>query len=170
MIYHLISGRSELGFSITPPRHPSLSVQPLAEGKMVCAVPKGHDLEHARTVTISDLNHVKHISYANSTPLGQMIDQAYSREGLERRFDCEVRHTSTALQMVAAGAGVALVDSFAVLDASRNDIVVRPVDSHLSVKLYGISSRLFPTSQMVGSFQQFIRESLMSPSEGDLKL
>ena len=170
VIQHLISGRSELGFSITPPRHPSLSVQPLAEGKMVCAVPKGHDLEHARTVTISDLNHVKHISYANSTPLGQMIDQAYSREGLERRFDCEVRHTSTALQMVAAGAGVALVDSFAVLDASRDDIVVRPVDSHLSVKLYGISSKLFPTSQMVGSFQQFIRESLMSPSEGDLKL
>ncbi len=160
VIQQLVSGRAELGFSITPPRHSALTVQPLAEGEMVCVMPNGHDLAHARTVNISDLNHVNHISYGTSTPLGQMIDQAYSRQGLERRFDCEVRHTSTALEMVSAGAGVALVDSFALRGGDRNDIIARSIEPSLPVTLYGITSKLFPTSQMVGKFQQFLRDSL----------
>ncbi len=170
VIHQLISGRAELGFSITPPRHSALSVLPLAEGKMVCVMPAGHDLAHARMINISDLNHVKHISFGSSTPLGQMIDQAYSNVGLERRFDCEVRHTSTALEMVSAGAGVALVDSFALRGTSRSDIVVRPVEPCLPVKLYGITSKLFPTSQMLGKFQQFVRDSLMTGPDGEATL
>ncbi|WP_371227944.1 LysR family transcriptional regulator [Roseovarius sp. 2305UL8-3] len=167
VIQYLVSGRSELGFSITPPRHSALNVQSLAEGQMVCAMPTDHDLAHARFVRLVDLNHVKHISYGTSTPLGQMIDQAFSRQGIERRYDCEVRHTSTALELVSAGAGVALVDSFALQGTARGGIISRPIEPTLPVRLYGTTSKLFPTSQMVRLFQQFLQNALDTDADPD---
>ncbi|MDK3018878.1 LysR family transcriptional regulator [Pseudodonghicola flavimaris] len=163
IIQHLISGRADLGFSITSPRHSALSVRPMAAGDMVCACPPDHELAHARSINLLDLNHVRHISYGSGTPLGQMIDEVYSRHGTERRYFCEVRHTSTALEMVAAGAGVALVDSFALMGRARQDVSVRAIQPALSVTLHGVTSNLYPTSHVALQFQEFMREALSDP-------
>jgi DNA-binding transcriptional LysR family regulator len=164
IMQHLISGRSELGFSITQPRHSALSVRPMASGEMLCAIPPDHELSRSQVVKILDLNHVRHISYATGTPLGQMIDSVYSRHGIERRFYCEVRHTSTALEMVAAGGGVALVDSFALMGRTRDDVVLRKTDPQLDVTLHSVTSNLFPTSHVALQFQEFMREALNDPA------
>ncbi|MXN17798.1 LysR family transcriptional regulator [Pseudooceanicola sp. GBMRC 2024] len=166
IIQRLISGRADLGFSITMPRHTALSVRPMATGRMVCLCPEGHELAHARSVNVLDLNHVRHISYGSGTPLGQMIDEVYRQEGLERRYFCEVRHTATALQMVAAGAGVALVDNFAMLSGPPPGTVMREVEPPLPVTLHGVTSNLFPTSHVAMQFQSFVREALSDPGQG----
>lgn len=163
IIQRLISGRADLGFSITQPRHSALSVRPMARSDMVCVMPPDHELTHSQVVKILNLNHVRHISYGTGTPLGQMIDAVYSREGLERRFFCEVRHTSTALEMVAAGSGVALVDGFALMGRARSDVVVRKTDPVLPVTLYGVTSNLFPTSHTALQFHDFMRATLNDP-------
>jgi len=162
IVQKLTSGRADLGFSITSPRHSALSVQPMASSDMVCVFPPDHELASSRVVNVLDLNHVRHISYGSGTPLGQMIDAVYSRAGIERRFYCEVRHTSTALEMVAAGCGVGLVDSFALLARQRDDIVVRRIEPRLSVTLHSVTSNLFPTSHIAMQFQDFMREKLKS--------
>ncbi|MGE0845256.1 MAG: LysR family transcriptional regulator [Flavobacteriaceae bacterium] len=165
IIQRLISGSADLGFSITSPRHPALSVRPMAAGEMVCVLPPDHELARSTTVKVVNLNNVRHISYGAGTPLGQMIDAVFSRHGVERRFFCEVRHTSTALEMAAAGCGAALVDSFALMGRRRDDIAVRRIEPVLSVNLHSVTSTLFPTSHVAMQFQEFMREALHSPEQ-----
>lgn len=165
IIQRLISGQADLGLSITSPRHSALTVRGMAQGELVCACPAGHELAHSQVIKISDLNHVRHISYNAGTPLGQAIDTVYSKAGVERRFFCEVRHTSTALEMVACGVGVALVDNFAIVGRQRPEIVIRKTNPTLPITLHGITPNLFPTSQITMQFQNFMRDYLAQSEE-----
>lgn len=167
IVQHLVSGRADLGFSITSPRHSALSVQPMAAGRMVCVMPEGHEMALSRRINVIDLNQVRYISYGASTPLGQMVDEVFRRHGIERRYFCEVRHTSTAVEMVSAGAGVALVDNFAVMGVSPRRIAVREIEPELPVSLYSVTSKLFPTSHVALQFQKFIRHALNDPDTLD---
>lgn len=152
----LVSGRADLGLSITPPRHSALTVHQIGAGHLMCVCPDDHQLGLLDTVTVTDLNHAQHISYAASTPLGQQIDKVFSEQGLERRFFCEVRHTTTALEMVRNGLGVALVDSFALIGQHHRGVVVRPTRPELPLNMHAVTSNLFPTSTLALKFQSFL--------------
>lgn len=156
----LVSGRADLGLSITQPRHSALSVHTIGSGHMMCACPEGHELGLLERINVTDLNHAQHISYATGTPLGQQIDKVFSENGLERRFFCEVRHTATALEMVRNGLGVALVDSFALMGQQHRGVVVRPTNPRLPLDMHAITSNLFPTPNLALKFQSFLAELL----------
>lgn len=160
IIGRLTSGRADLGLSITPPRHSTLSVQQVGEGRMMCVCPAEHEMALTDRISIPDLNHVRHISYASATPLGQAIDAVFSERGLERRYFCEVRHTATALEMVSSGLGVALVDSFALIGRDLRALAVRPTQPALPLNLHAITSNLFPTTTISLQFQRFLGEFL----------
>lgn len=160
IIRRLGSGRADLGLSITQPRHSAVSVREVGDGQMMCICPPDHEIALSDRVSIFDLNHVPHISYAARTPLGQAIDSLFSEHGLERRYFCEVRHTATALEMVRNGLGVALVDSFALIGPHSQGIAVRPTNPNLPLKMHGVTSNLFPTSNLTMQFQQFLAEYL----------
>ena len=87
-IERLVSGQADIGLSITQPRHSMLSVRPVAEGRMMCVCPTDHEMALSERVNVTDLNHVRHISYAAGTPLGQIIDTVFSKQGLERCYFC----------------------------------------------------------------------------------
>lgn len=165
IIRKLGSGRADLGLSITPPRHSAISVREIANGRLMCVCPAEHELALQDVVAVPSLNHVPHISYAVRTPLGQMIDALFLERGLERRYFCEVRHTATALEMVRNGLGVALVDSFAVIGSNEEDFAIRPTKPSLPLKLYGLTSNMFPTTNLTMQFQQFLADYLKSHEE-----
>jgi DNA-binding transcriptional LysR family regulator len=156
----LISGRADLGLSITQPRHSALTVHAIGAGKLMCVCPADHQLGLLDTVSVTDLNHTDHISYAASTPLGQQIDKVFSEQGLERKFFCKVRHTTTALEMVRNGLGVALVDSFALIGQHHRGVVVLPTRPLLPLNMHAVTSNLFPTSNLALKFQAFLAELL----------
>ncbi|QBF32534.1 LysR family transcriptional regulator [Thalassococcus sp. S3] len=156
----LVSGRADLGLSITQPRHSALSVHEIGAGWMMCVCPEGHELGLLERVNVTDLNHVQHISYATATPLGQQIDKVFSERGLERRFFCEVRHTATALEMVRNGLGVALVDSFALIGQLHRGLIVRETKPKLPLNMHAVTSNLFPTSNLALQFQGFLADVL----------
>lgn len=153
----LVSGRADLGFSITQPRHSALTVRSILSGQLLCVCPVDHELARSRAVRIEDLNQTKHISYAAGTPLGQMIDAAFSKCGLERRYYLEVRHTVAALAMVNNGLGVALVDSFGLVGQDLAKIAARPMDPPIPLNAHSAMSNLFPTSNVALQFQAFFK-------------
>lgn len=154
----LLSGEADLGLSITRPRQVGLSIQPLADGRLVCVLPEGHELALLERVRITDLNHVPHISYADDTPLGRAIDAVFMAEGLERRHYCEVRHTSTALDLAAGGLGATLVDDFALIGGLPPGVVARPTTPEVPLKVYALTSTLFPTPSLALLFQRHFAE------------
>ncbi|MEX1234895.1 MAG: LysR family transcriptional regulator [Roseovarius sp.] len=162
----LVSGQAELGLSISQPRHSALTVRSIADAQLLCACPEGHELALSRVVQIAALNHARHISYSVDTPLGQVIDAAFSSRGLERRYFFEVRHTMAALELVANGVGVALVDSFAVAGRDVPGVALRPIDPPISLHAHSATSKLFPTSNVALQFQTFFRESVSEHLSG----
>ncbi|WP_425403829.1 LysR family transcriptional regulator [Hwanghaeella sp.] len=157
------SGRAELGFSITTARHPSVSVAPVADGRLVCVIPHDHPFTTLKKVRIIDLNAVPSISYSALTPLGQLIDGVFSRQGLERRYACEVRHTATALEMAAGGLGPALIDNFALIGRSEIRVEVKETDPVLPIRIFSLTPKAFPTSQVATTFLGFFRNYLEKP-------
>ncbi len=153
----LVSGQVELGLTISQLRHSALAVRPIAQGALVCICPRDHELALADRVRLADLNHVSHVSYSAETPMGRMIDAAFSAQGLERRYSFEVRHTIAALELVRHGLGVALVDSFVLAGNDMDEIAVRPLDTSLPIEAHSATSNLFPTSKVTLEFQQFFR-------------
>ncbi|MFU1477898.1 LysR substrate-binding domain-containing protein [Roseovarius sp. C7] len=164
IIRRLVSGRADLGLSITPPRHSAVSVHEIGDGEMKCICPPDHEIALLQRVSVTNLNQVRHISYGARTPLGQAIDSLFSKQGLERRYFCEVRHTATALEMVRNGLGVALVDSFGLIGQPAEGIAVRPITPSLPLKTHGITSNLFPTTNIALQFQSFLAEYLKEAS------
>ncbi|MAC81531.1 MAG: hypothetical protein CML66_26115 [Rhodobacteraceae bacterium] len=156
----LLSGRADLGLSVTGPRRSALSVRTLGRGRLMCVCPVDHEMALSERIRVTDLNHVRHISYASNTPLGQTVDAVFSAQGLERRYFCEVRHTATALEMVRSGLGVALVDTFALIGKVNDDIAIRPTEPEMPLDLHAITSNLFPTSNLAIQFQEFVAEYL----------
>ena len=126
----------------------------------MCVCPTDHEMALSERVNVTDLNHVRHISYAAGTPLGQIIDTVFSKQGLERRYFCEVRHTATALEMAMSGLGVALVDSFALVGRDLSTLSVRPTQPVLPLSIHCISCNLFPTSNVALQFQGFFSDFL----------
>ena len=168
IIRRLVSGQADLGLTITQPRHSVLGVRPLAEGQLQCVCPPDHDFALSEKIRVVDLNHTRHISYASGTPLGQAIDQVFSREGVERRFFCEVRHTATALEMVRNGLGVALVDSFALLGSAREGVEVRPIVPEIPMAIHAVTSNLFPTTNLALSFQTYLSDYIAAGDDPEV--
>lgn len=158
----LLSGEADLGLTITRPRQVGLSVQRIAEGRLVCVLPDTHELALFDRIRITDLNHVPHISYAPDTPLGRTIDAAFAAEGLERRHFCEVRHTTTALDLVAGGLGAALVDDFALMGRDIPGIAARRTTPDIPLQVYALTSTLFPTPNLALLFQTRFSEFVAS--------
>lgn len=161
----LVSGQSDMGLSITRPRHAALSVRPIVRGTLVAAIPEGHELALLDRVRVTDLNHVRHISYPAETPLGRLVDEVFSAEGLERRHFAEVRHTTTALELAAGGLGVALVDGFALRGRATPGLALRPIHPALPIEIHAVTSNLFPTSNIALRFQQHLVDWLEAEPE-----
>lgn len=151
------NGIAELGFSITASRHPSVSTEPLFDGRLVCVMHRSHPFATLKRVRIVDMNDVSSVSYSTLTPLGQMIDGVFSAQGLERRYACEVRHTMTALEMAAGGFGPALIDNFALIGREDTRIAVKETDPVLPIRMHTLTPKTFPTSHTAASFLSFIR-------------
>lgn len=161
----LISGRADLGIAITQPRHSLLNVSTIGSGHMVLACPKDHELAQHEVVDVTKLNQYSQISYASNTPLGRAVDLVFEKNGLERRFFAEVRHTAVALEMVANGLGVALVDEFALIDRQDSRIAAIRTNPKLPINLHAVTSSLFPLSLVAQEFSsalsQYISEKQM---------
>ncbi len=153
----LVSGRADLGISITQPRHSLLNVSVITKGHMVLACPVGHELAMQDRVDVADLNQYRHISYASSTPLGRAVDLVFDEKGLHRHYFAEARHTVVALEMVANGLGVALVDEFGLVERRNDDVVVMPTNPKLPINLYAVTSNLFPVSLVASEFAEAVK-------------
>ncbi|MEM8840669.1 MAG: LysR family transcriptional regulator [Pseudomonadota bacterium] len=156
----LVSGRADLGISITQPRHSLLNVSVITKGHLVLVCPVGHELAMQDRVEVADLNRYRHISYSSSTPLGRAVDRVFDEKGLPRHFFAEARHTAVALEMVANGLGVALVDEFGLVERRNNDVVVVPTNPKLPINLHAVNSNLFPVSLAAGEFAEAVKRHI----------
>ena len=140
--------QADFGLALSPAGVREGRIVELGAADLVCIVPSGHALAGRVSVTPHDLADVPLISFSRSLPLGHLVEQAFRAAGIAQRIALEVNQSSVACALVRAGAGVAILDPFWLLDGADRQIVKlrleprTPVAAHALLPPSGSPSRV----------------------------
>jgi len=132
-------GEADFGLCSIPMLEPTTRFDPLFDDPIVLALPPRHPLAQRDSVTWSDLADTPLIFPARGTGNRLLIDEALARARLPFSWTYEVGRTSTAIEMVQAGLGAALVPQAAVL---ATDVAFRRLAQPDILRPIGILSRI----------------------------
>jgi DNA-binding transcriptional LysR family regulator len=128
-------GQIDLGIAVTSTiENPAVIRRSLAATKAVCAVPKGHPLAALDQIGPKDIDGLEFISLGNMDPLRVQIDRLCDEAGVRRKMHIECTLASGCLGLVAAGAGVSIVDNISAW-SMRHAIEYRPFVPQLQIEL-----------------------------------
>lgn len=108
----LASGQFDLGFARMPVDYPTSRIEKFATLEACVVAPIGHPLSRRRVITPKDLDGQTLISIARGTLLRYRIDEMLGNANIRFR-NIEAHMTSAAYELVAAGAGVAILHGLA---------------------------------------------------------
>lgn len=120
------SGFCDVGFAQLPLDFPSLEVEALASAPAVAVLPQDHRLARRAVLTPRDFEGEPFVSLEQMTQLRYRTDALFEIEGVARRIRVETPLSMIACALVAAGAGVSLVDPFPAAEYRGRGLAVRP--------------------------------------------
>jgi DNA-binding transcriptional LysR family regulator len=144
--------RVDLGYVLIPTRDSATVATDLCAADLVCVLPKTHALAASKAVRLRDLNDLPLIAFARRLPLGAVIAGAFERARVKPQTAVEVTQSATAFALVKAGAGIAIMDSFALLEGLPPNLVARPVQPSVRVVARQLSARHRPQSLLADAF------------------
>lgn len=116
----------DLGIATLPVEHPSIAVQAFAEGTAVCVAPAAHRFAQKAAIDLADLDGETFVAIAAGSPFRLAIQRNLEQRQIRPRTIAEVRTQRAICRMVAAGAGVSLVDSHLLSELEPDGIVGCP--------------------------------------------
>jgi DNA-binding transcriptional LysR family regulator len=149
------AGEADFGLCSIPMLEPTTEFEPLFDDQIVLAVPKRHDLDDRADVSWSELNDMPLILPARGTGNRLLIDEAMARARLPLHWTYEVGRSTTAIDLVQGGVGMALLPQSAI-DTDR--VGVCTLASPTISRPIGLLSRLGQTdTPAVIALKQTIR-------------
>jgi DNA-binding transcriptional LysR family regulator len=132
--------------------HPSLELTPIGEWRLLCALPRGHPLESKARLAVGDVLRYRLVSYSREAPQARFVDEWCAKRKLDRKVAVEVRSGYMACAMVAAGAGIAIVDELSARAYGSERLVTRPVSGSPVLTIYTVVNRNRPASEIARKF------------------
>lgn len=137
----VVSGEADFGVCSIPMLEPSTTFEPLFDDRIVVAMAQGHRLEGARVLAWSDLAREDLIVPARGTGNRLLIDEAMARSRRPMTWRFEVGRSTTALELVRRGIGVALLPQSAAAYGIAQSIVMRPIEAPDIARPVGLLTR-----------------------------
>jgi DNA-binding transcriptional LysR family regulator len=126
VVNHVVQEQVDLGLVLSPVTPFDARSIELCAADLVCVVRPDHPLVAAGTVTPEQLADYPLISFSRSLPLGALVEQGFRNAGVSRRIALEVNQSSVACALARAGAGVAIIDPFWLIDRRDHGVVRLP--------------------------------------------
>ena len=115
----VLDGRAELGIAVQGDAHPDLRQQLLFSDPLVFICRSPHPLEHAASVRWADMAHTELIGVSSFTATRLFMDYQLAKRGIRLNSLYEVQHHATAINLVAAGVGAAILPSSTFEEGDR---------------------------------------------------
>jgi DNA-binding transcriptional LysR family regulator len=131
-------GQAAFGVNLLTAREPELDEWPLAEDPYVLFCLKGHPLSGYKRANWKDLRGFDLIALAGNSESRILINYQLARRKLDLRGRFEVEHLSTAIGLVAAGAGVAILPASTLPVDVRSSIRQVPLVSPVIKRKVGL--------------------------------
>ncbi|PWF23780.1 LysR family transcriptional regulator [Corticimicrobacter populi] len=158
LLPQLLMGNADLAISLAAPRHPNLVVKNLANGHMVCVMPKTHPLASLEALDAQDLVGQRLIAYDAASPMGAAMRQVLADVPGPFHHCLEVASPLSACAMAQAGVGIALVDPFSITDELSHSLAVRPLVPPVRLGMHCAYTRLSPLSLQAKRFLTELRD------------
>jgi DNA-binding transcriptional LysR family regulator len=124
----------------------------LCETDVVCLVPIRHFLASTDVITAEQLRGERLISYVEQSHTGGLLKRLCDQAGMPWSVSITVNQTSTAISMVEAGLGIAVVDSLWVRNKNYAEFVIRPFVPTATLKSRVVYALDRPYSKLYSEF------------------
>lgn len=155
-----VDQRLDLGFSMMPFDHPSVTIEDLCHVPAVCALPKGHRLRRRSVVRPADLEGESFLSFPLDGRMRHLIDAVFEQQSVRRTLRIDVYSSAEACALVARGLGVAIVDPFTGRDYRREGIVILPFEPRILYTFRVIRPKFRERSRLADAFMDGVRGEL----------
>ena len=118
----VLNHQAEIGLALDGEKHPDLIETPLFDDPLVFICRETHTLKNKKSVTWSDMRDADLIVVSNFTATRVLMDYQLALHGISLSGSYEVQHHATAINLVAAGVGCAILPSSTLNDGERPHI------------------------------------------------
>ncbi|NMG28943.1 LysR family transcriptional regulator [Aromatoleum evansii] len=125
----VLHGQAELGIGIPTERHPELIETPLLEDPLMFFCREEHPLSHREAVTWSDMRETELVVVSSMTATRVFMDYQLAKRGISLSGAYEVQHHATAISLVAAGVGTAILPASTLEEGARPGVCRIPLVS-----------------------------------------
>jgi DNA-binding transcriptional LysR family regulator len=149
----LIEKSIDIGFLRLPLSHDELKITVVHRERFVVVLPRGHRLAREQRVRIAQLRNEPFVAYGRRWAPGffDSVVQLCTREGFSPNIVQETGEMYTAIALVAAGAGIAILPRSVVL-AQSGRVVMKPLPLSAGLSEIAIATRAGDPSLLVRSF------------------
>ena len=123
----LLNQQAEMGISIQGPKHPDLVETALFDDPLMFFCRDNHPLRRQKSVRWAEMNRDDLIVVSNFTATRIVTDYQLARRGIRLEGRFEVQHHATALNLVAAGVGCAILPASTCGEGDRPGVVRIPL-------------------------------------------
>lgn len=117
------NSQADLGLIHDPSDNLYVDGDDLCQAEVVCVVPRKHALARRRSLGAADLQQESLITFRADTPLGAAVRRALSDANVTPDIHIVVNQSQHAINLVEAGAGVALIDPFLMIHGGHSTVV-----------------------------------------------
>jgi DNA-binding transcriptional LysR family regulator len=161
----ILVGEVDLGLTLSSIRVPMVQAELLVTTEVIALLPSASPLARRPVLEPADIATQRLISYGSHADVGPLLDAAFERAGLARRVHIEVSSGFSALPLVQAGLGVALVDGMLPW-AGFPGVVARAFRPRVLMSLSLVTSGARPASRFVRDIAQDIRAAVAAAQGG----
>jgi DNA-binding transcriptional LysR family regulator len=163
----VVNEQCDIGFAAAPIEHAAVAHRKMPSLPYVAVVPEGHRLARRRVLRPRDFAGETFIRLGPTTPSRFRIDDVFSRHGIDRPVRIETPLSEIACALVAAGAGVSIVDPFTAREYATRGVVARafePVLQFQVAALYPAHRSPSPVARdFIDGFARFLAETGDAP-------
>lgn len=127
-------GGADLGITDSAPLHSGVRLEPFRLSTLACALPAGHALAGRTILTPIDLTGIPCIALARRHSMRSRIDRLFAEAGVTRRIVAETSTAISAVELVRAGIGVALMNPWPLADDADVSLVWCPFEPALEYR------------------------------------
>ncbi len=123
----VLNGQAEIGIAVSGEKNELLQERLLFEDPLVFICHTPHPLQHKKQVSWNDMREAELISVNSFMATRVVMDYQLSKRGIRLRGNYEVQHHATAINLVAAGVGAAILPSSTFRMGDRPDVHKIPI-------------------------------------------
>ncbi len=154
--------KSDLGVTLLHMNRTGVSFHRLMQVKGLCVLPANHRLRNLKVITAQDLAGEPFIALHTDDRTRHLTDLFFRGWEAQRNIVAQTQMSEAACQMVAAGAGVSIVEPFSTMGFGSDEIIVIPISPVVYFDIWLLYPTYRPISLMARKFSYFLESEIHS--------